>query len=52
MAPAIRLWLPVACPAMATSLVPAIWQPWQRAEPTGYAPPELASLLDIRLVAE
>ena len=50
--PAVRRWLPVAGPAIAASLVLALWQPWQRAEPTGYAPGELASLLDNRLVSE
>lgn len=52
LAPMVRRWLPVAGPAIAASLVLAIWQPWQRAERTGYASAELASLLDSRLVAD
>jgi hypothetical protein len=52
LAPAVRRWLPVAGPAIAASLVLALWQPWQRAERPGYAPAELASLLDNRLVSE
>ncbi len=52
LAPVVRRWLPVAGPAIAASLVLALWPPWQRADPTGYAPAELASLLDNRLVSE
>lgn len=49
--PAVRRWLPVAGPAIAASLVLAIWQPWRGTEQPGYAPAELASMLDTRLVA-
>lgn len=52
LAPMVHRWLPVAGPALAASLVLAIWQPWQRAEPTGYAPAELANVLESRLVAD
>lgn len=51
LAPMVRRWVPAAGPAIAASLVLAFWQPWQPAEPTGYASAELASLLDGRLVA-
>lgn len=49
--PAVRRWMPIAGPAIAASLVLAIWQPWQGSDQPGYAPAELASLLDNRLVA-
>lgn len=49
--PTVRRWMPVAGPAIAASLILAIWQPWQRAKQPGYAPAELASMLDTRLVA-
>jgi hypothetical protein len=42
LAPTVRRWLPVAGPAIAASLVLALWQPWQRAERPGYAPAEPA----------
>ncbi|MGY6635749.1 MAG: hypothetical protein ACXIUO_01300 [Erythrobacter sp.] len=49
--PAIRRWAPVAGPALAASLVLAIWQPWQGGLPEGYADPALARVLDTRLAA-
>lgn len=49
--PAIRRWAPVAGPALAASLVLAIWQPWQGGLPEGYADAGLAGALDTRLAA-
>lgn len=49
--PMIRRWVPIAGPAIAASLVLALWQPWQPSLPDGYAGEELASMLDNRLVA-
>ncbi|WOE74688.1 anti-sigma factor [Alterisphingorhabdus coralli] len=49
--PAMRRWFPVAGPALAASLVLAVWQPWQSATPDGYAEAQLASALDDQLVA-
>lgn len=51
LAPMIRRWVPIAGPAIAASLVLALWQPWQASLPEGYAGAELASVLDNRLVA-
>lgn len=51
LAPMIRRWVPIAGPAIAASLVLALWQPWQASLPEGYAGEELASMLDNRLVA-
>lgn len=48
----IRRWMPVAGPAIAASLVLALWQPWQGNERAGYASAELASMLENRLVAD
>lgn len=52
LAPMVRRWLPVAGPALAASLVLAIWQPWQGSQPAGYADSALATVLESRLVAE
>ncbi len=53
LAPMVRRWTPFAGPALAASLVLALWQPWQGLDtPQGYADPQLASLLDTQLVAE
>ena len=49
--PMIRRWVPIAAPAIAASLVLALWQPWQASLPDAYAGKELASMLDNRLVA-
>lgn len=46
-----RRWLPVAGPALAASLVLALWQPWQQGEPEGYAPRQLAAVLETQRVA-
>lgn len=51
MPPAIRRWAPLAGPALAASLVLAIWQPWQGGLPEGYADAALAGALDTRLAA-
>ncbi|WP_435417066.1 hypothetical protein WAB17_09220 [Parerythrobacter aurantius] len=52
LAPVVRRWAPIAGPALAASLVLAMWQPWQgsRSSP-GYARGALASALDTQLVA-
>jgi hypothetical protein len=51
--PLVRRWAPIAGPALAASLVLALWQPWQgSAVPDGYAQGQLASALDTQLVAE
>jgi len=52
LAPMVRRWVPLAGPAIAASLVLAIWQPWQGSERSDYASGELANVLDTRLVAE
>lgn len=49
--PVVRRWVPIAGPAIAASLVLALWQPWQPSLPDGYAGEELASMLDNRLVS-
>lgn len=51
LAPAIRRWAPFAGPALAASLILALWQPWQSAAPDGYAGGELAAVLDTQLAA-
>jgi hypothetical protein len=51
LAPAIRRWAPLAGPALAASLILALWQPWQSPTPAGYAGSELAAVLDTQLVA-
>jgi len=50
--PSFRRWMPIAGPAIAASLVLAIWQPWQSEEADRYASTELADLLENRLVAD
>lgn len=50
--PSLRRWIPIAGPAIAASLVLAIWQPWQSEEAAGYASTELAGVLENRLVAD
>ncbi|NNC60022.1 MAG: hypothetical protein HKO05_08520 [Erythrobacter sp.] len=54
LAPVVRRWAPLAGPALAASLVLALWQPWQGGgvAPDGYAETQLASALDTQLVAE
>ncbi|MHA6333040.1 anti-sigma factor [Qipengyuania sp. CAU 1752] len=54
LAPVVRRWAPLAGPALAASLVLALWQPWQGGgvAPEGYAETQLASALDTQLVAE
>lgn len=53
LAPMVRRWAPIAGPALAASLVLALWQPWQGGgTPEGYAGAELANVLDTQLVAE
>ena len=53
LAPMVRRWAPIAGPALAASLVLALWQPWQGGGvPEGYAGGQLASALDTQLVAE
>lgn len=47
--PMMRRWGPIAGPALAASLVLAIWQPWQGAPPSGYAEATLAAALDAQL---
>lgn len=49
--PAVRRWAPFAGPALAASLVLALWQPWQSPAPDGYAGGELAAVLDTQLAA-
>ncbi|MCK0098540.1 hypothetical protein MWU38_04005 [Qipengyuania sp. S6317L1] len=52
LAPTLRRWAPIAGPALAASLVLAIFQPWQTSPPLeGYAGEELASALDTQLAA-
>lgn len=51
--PTMRRWAPIAGPALAASLVLALWQPWQSEQASaGYADPQLATALDTQLVAE
>lgn len=53
LAPMVRRWAPIAGPALAASLVLALWQPWQSGgAPEGYAGAQLAGVLDTQLVAE
>lgn len=50
--PTVRRWVPYAGPALAASLVLAVWAPWQANElPQGYADTQLAAVLDDQLVA-
>lgn len=51
LAPMIRRFAPIAGPALAASLVLALWQPWQGGTPAGYADPALAATLDTQLAA-
>lgn len=51
LAPMIRRWAPIAGPALAASLVLAVWQPWQGNVPEGYAGPGLAEVLDTQLAS-
>lgn len=52
LAPMVRRWAPIAGPALAASLVLALWQPWRGGDvPDGYAQGELATALDTQLVA-
>lgn len=51
LAPMIRRFAPIAGPALAASLVLALWQPWQGGTPAGYAEPGLAQALDTQLAA-
>jgi hypothetical protein len=51
LAPMIRRFAPIAGPALAASLVLALWQPWQGTSPAGYADPALAEALDTQLAA-
>ncbi|WP_284126062.1 zf-HC2 domain-containing protein [Parerythrobacter aestuarii] len=53
LAPMARRWAPIAGPALAASLVLALWQPWQgNGAREGYAGTQLAAALDTQLVAE
>lgn len=49
--PAVRRWAPFAGPALAASLILALWQPWQGRTPEGYAQGDLAAALDTQLAA-
>lgn len=49
LAPMVRRWAPFAGPAIAASLMLAVWQPWQGAPPKGYADPGLAAALDTQI---
>lgn len=49
--PMIRRWAPLVGPALAASLILALWQPWQAGTPEGYAGDELAAALDTQLAA-
>ncbi len=51
LAPMVRRWAPVAGPALAASLILAIWQPWQARTPEGYAGGDLATALETQLAA-
>lgn len=50
LAPLVRRWVPIAGPALAASLVLALWQPWQKGAPDGYVGGPLATALDTQLV--
>ncbi|MFO6447921.1 zf-HC2 domain-containing protein [Erythrobacter sp. NE805] len=52
LAPAVRRWAPIAGPALAASLILALWQPWQAGVPEGYARGELAAALDTQLAGD
>lgn len=53
LAPMVRRWAPIAGPALAASLVLALWQPWQSGQASGdYAGTQLASALDTQLTAD
>lgn len=49
LAPMVRRWAPLVGPALAASLVLAVWQPWQGSPPQGYAGGDLAAALDTQL---
>lgn len=50
--PMVRRWAPIAGPAIAASLLLAVWQPWRVGDvPEGYAQGELATALDTQLIA-
>lgn len=49
LAPALRRWAPLAGPALAASLVLALWQPWQGNPPQEYATAELSAALATQL---
>ncbi|MEQ5788750.1 hypothetical protein J3454_12675 [Erythrobacter sp. NFXS35] len=51
LAPFLRRWATIAGPALAASLVLALWQPWQGETPEGYAGGKLAAALDTQLAA-
>lgn len=51
LAPVVRRWVPFAGPAIAASLILAVWQPWQGTAPAGYAQGDLAAALDTQLAA-
>lgn len=51
LAPVVRRWAPFAGPALAASLILALWQPWQGRTPEGYAGGDLAAALDTQLAA-
>lgn len=48
--PMLRRWGPIAGPALAASLMLAVFQPW-KGTPEGYADPALATVLDTQLAA-
>lgn len=48
----VRRWAPIAGPALAASLVLALWQPWQGGPPEGYAGEQLATALDTQLASD
>ncbi|WP_086740007.1 hypothetical protein [Erythrobacter colymbi] len=52
LAPVVRRWAPLVGPALAASLILALWQPWQGRTPDGYAGGDLAAALDTQLVAD
>jgi hypothetical protein len=51
LAPVVRRWGAIAGPALAASLVLALWQPWRQGAPDGYAQGDLAGALDMQLAA-
>lgn len=51
LSPMVRRWAPFAGPALAASVVLALWQPWQSGTPDGYAAGDLAAALDTQLAA-